>query len=162
MPGITVRRATREEMPVVESVRLQTWQAAYRGLVPDDVLDALAVTEERVALLQTRYDEGETATWVALDDDRVVGMAVAGPTRDEDRPGGRELYALYVLPSHWGSGAGQALWEQAQPVTSLWVLEGNARARAFYARNGFRPDRTKEIDVGVVLPEVRYLAASSG
>jgi GNAT superfamily N-acetyltransferase len=149
-------------MPAVESVRLRTWQVAYRGLVPDEVLDALAVTDERVALLQSRYDEGGSTTWVALDDDEVVGMAVAGPTRDDDRPGEQELYALYVLPSHWGSGAGQALWEQAQPVTSLWVLEGNARARAFYARNGFRPDRTKDVDVGVVLPEVRYLVATDG
>jgi GNAT superfamily N-acetyltransferase len=147
----------------VESVRIQAWQVAYRGLVPDEVLDALAVTDERVAFLEARYDEGLSTTWVAVDGDDVVGMVVAGPSRDEDREGERERYALYVLPSHWGSGAGQELWDAALPFSSVWVLEGNARARAFYARNGFRPEASKDIDLaGVVLPEVRYVAGPGG
>jgi ribosomal protein S18 acetylase RimI-like enzyme len=160
--AFSVRPATREDVAAVESVRIRAWQVAYRGVVPDDVLDALAVTDERVALLEARYDEGLTSTWVAVDGDDVVGMAVSGPTRDEDRAGERELYALYVLPSHWGSGVGQALWDAAQPFTSLWVLSDNPRARAFYARNGFRPEATKQFDVGVLLPEVRYLAGTGG
>jgi GNAT superfamily N-acetyltransferase len=160
--AFTVRPATREDVAAVESVRIRAWQVAYRGIVPDDVLDGLAVTDERVALLEARYDEGLTSTWVAVAGDDVVGMAVAGPARDEDRLGERELYALYVLPTHWGSGAGQALWDAAQPFSSVWVLEDNARARAFYARNGFHPEATKEVDVGVVLPEVRYLADDRG
>jgi len=162
VPELTVRRGTREDVPAVESVRIRAWQVAYRGVVPDEVLDALAVTDERVAHLQARYDEGLTTTWVAVDGDEVVGMAVVGPCRDDDRAGEQELYALYVLPSHWGAGVGQALWDAASPFTSLWVLRDNPRARAFYGRNGFRPEATKEIDLGVVLPEVRYLAGSRG
>lgn len=155
-----MRAGTREDLAAVESVRIRAWQVAYRGLVPDDVLDTLSVTEERLAHLQARYDEGLSRTWVAVDGDEVVGMAVAGPCRDEDRPGERELYALYVLPSHWGTGAGQALWEAAQPFTSVWVLKDNPRARAFYERNGFRAEATKEIELGALLVEVRYLAAA--
>jgi ribosomal protein S18 acetylase RimI-like enzyme len=162
VPAFTVRRASREELPAVEAVRIAAWQVAYRGVVPEEVLDALAVTEERVAHLQARYDEGAATTWVALDGDEVIGMAVVGPSRDEDREGDPELYALYVLPSHWGSGAGQALWDAGQPFTSLWVLQDNPRARAFYERNGFRATGTKDIEIGVVLPEVRYVAGAHG
>ena len=51
-----------------------------------------------------------------------------------------------VLAVHHGSGLGQQLLTQALAATastgpaSLWVLRGNDRARAFYARNGFAPD----------------------
>ena len=154
-----VRPATRADLPAVEAVRIATWQVAYRGIVPDVVLDTLRVDDDRVAALESRYDEGSAATWVAEDGGALVGMAVAGPCRDEDLPGGRELYALYVLPSSWGHGVGQALWDAALPFASLWVLADNARARAFYARNGFRPEATKVVDIGGPLVEVRYLLA---
>jgi GNAT superfamily N-acetyltransferase len=130
---------------------------AYRGIVPDAHLDAMSVTDERVAHLQSRYG-GEVRTLLAEHDGRAVGMATVGPCRDEDRPGQTELYALYVLPERWGSGVGQALWEVALPFTSLWVLTANARARAFYERNGFRPDGHL-MPVGFVagVDEVRYV-----
>lgn len=43
----------------------------------------------------------------------------------------------------------------------LWVLKGNARARRFYERAGFRPDGAEEpFEVeGVAVPEVRYVRA---
>jgi len=151
-----VRQARPEDLAAAEAVRIATWKKAYRGLVPDAYLDGLAVTDERVAWLQQRT---ETATFLALDGEQPVGMAVRGPCRDEDRYGGQELYALYVLPAWWGSGAAQLLWQAAQPFTSLWVLEGNARARRFYERNGFVPETTKVIEVGGPLTEVRYLLA---
>jgi GNAT superfamily N-acetyltransferase len=155
--SLVVRPAAREELRAVEEVRVATWKVAYRGLVPDHVLDDLQVTDERVELLQSRYGR-DVRTLVATEHEQVVGMAAVGPCRDEDREGQQELYALYVLPSHWGGGAGQALWDAAQPFTSLWVLQDNARARAFYGRNGFRPDITQTIELGAVLHEVRYVA----
>lgn len=154
-----IRAARRDELRATEQVRIASWQVAYRGIVPDDVLDALAVTPEKVDWLEQRYDARECASYVAVDDGAVVGMAFVGPSRDEDRWGDRELYALYVLRSHWGSGAGQGLWDACGSFGSVWVLQDNARARAFYARNGFRPETTKEVVFGVPLVEVRYLIA---
>ena len=70
--------------------------------------------------------------------------APASPARraDLDRA---ELYALYVLPRHWSSGAGRALVDRALALAaqagyadiSLWVLEGNERGRRFYEQAGF-------------------------
>jgi GNAT superfamily N-acetyltransferase len=152
-----VREARVEDLRATEEVRVATWKVAYRGIVPDVHLDAMAVTDERVANLQSRYG-GEMRTLVAEVGGAVVGMAAIGPCRDDDRPGERELYALYVLPDHWGTGAGQALWEAAQPFTSLWVLTDNPRARAFYERNGFRPDgRTMPVGFTDGVDEVRYV-----
>ena len=152
-----VREATVGDLRAAEEVRVATWKAAYRGVVPDEHLDAMEVTDERVAHLQSRYG-GDVRTLLAEEDGRPVGMAVVGACRDDDRAGQRELYALYVLPDRWGSGAGQALWEAAQPFTSLWVLTDNPRARAFYERNGFRPDGlTMPVGFAEGIDEVRYV-----
>jgi GNAT superfamily N-acetyltransferase len=154
-----VRAARRDELRALHEARIATWRRAYRGVVPDEYLDELTLTDEVLAKVQARYDEGTAQTVGAWDAGTVVGMAVAGPCRDEDREGERELYALYVLPSHWGTGTGLLLWQTVQPFSSLWVLEGNTRARGFYERHGFRPDRTKQITFGVELTEVRYVLA---
>lgn len=52
----------------------------------------------------------------------------------------RELVKLYVLEHLHGSGLGGRLLDEAvdghDPVY-LWIMAGNARAEAFYAKNGF-------------------------
>ncbi len=154
-----VRPVARHELRAAHEVRIATWKVAYRGVVPDDVLDALTLRLEDLARFESRFDAGEGRVYGAWEDDALVGMAVAGPCRDEDRYGEAELYALYVLPTYWGTGVGQALWEAALPFTSLWVLQDNPRARAFYARNGLRPEATKQLELGVPLTEVRYVLA---
>jgi GNAT superfamily N-acetyltransferase len=97
-----------------------------------------------------------------------VGFAACGPTRDLDKDAALvgELYAIYVLPDFWGEGCGHAMCERLEMLTSakfiqvnLWVLDGNARARQFYEREGFRigPGASKDAQGGSVkLPEVRY------
>jgi len=101
--------------------------------------------------------------WVAEDDGAVVGFVGWGDSRDASDEG--ELYAIYVLPEAWGSGAGPALMaaaraelEAAYATSILWVLEDNPRARRFYERAGWAPDgvRKAEERFGVRAPEVRY------
>jgi len=86
-----------------------------------------------------------------------IGFAAFGPERSEDdEPGwpgpqppehGRaELYAIYVAPDYWSSGAGQALIDGVLALAassgytdiSLWVMEANERARRFYELAGFQ------------------------
>jgi GNAT superfamily N-acetyltransferase len=75
---------------------------------------------------------------VAELDGAPIGIAHSGV--DDD--GRRLLWILYLLAAHHGSGAGQALLDAVvdDGPASLWVLEENPRARAFYERNGFRAD----------------------
>lgn len=71
-----------------------------------------------------------------------VGLAGTGSNQDDPPPRERQLYFIYILASEYGSGMGQALLDEVlgEDPASLWVLEDNLRARAFYARNGFAPD----------------------
>ena len=58
------------------------------------------------------------------------------------RINGSEAEKLFVEPALAGRGIGGALFEYAvreAGVRSLWALEKNTRAIAFYARHGFLP-----------------------
>ncbi|MFD6999264.1 GNAT family N-acetyltransferase [Streptomyces mirabilis] len=155
----------------VAEIRIRGWQTAYRGLMPEAYLDALSVAED-AARRRERFGRGGGAivNLVAERDGEVVGWACHGPYRDDeargDGIGAAELYAIYVDPERVGAGVGRALLtESIARCTAaghermlLWVLEGNARARRFYAQAGFGPDGGEEpFDVdGVAVPEVRY------
>ena len=135
-----VRPARREDAAAIADVHVRTWQAAY-----EHVFGA-----ERLA----RIGDGRRAQWdewladpqsgwqvfVAEEAARVFGFASVGESRDE--PGKGELFAIYVLPEAWGSGAGSALMTTALEAlcsyssATLWVLEDNPRARRFYEREG--------------------------
>jgi RimJ/RimL family protein N-acetyltransferase len=153
---MTVRLAVLSDAPAVASVHVRSWQTAYRGLIPDEVLDNLSV-EARRSMWERDIPSG--GVWVALVDDTVVGFASVGPSRDADAS--FELYAIYLLSSAWGTGLGFELAKAAlgdEPDVIVWVLDENERARRFYERLGFRSDgvtRT-ETEGTAELKEMRY------
>lgn len=76
---------------------------------------------------------------VALDRGAVVGLALHGPSGDEPPLPGTELRSLYVARHWYGRGLAAQLVRRALGArpASLWVFEGNTRARAFYLREGW-------------------------
>lgn len=184
MTGIAVRRAVPADAAAVARVHVQGWHETYTGRMPQSMLDRLDLERltrvrrellERERLLTDRrapadrswpgagdgrgHDPGRT--WVAVTAGEVIGFAVSGASRDDPPATALELYAIYVLAAHHGSGAGQALLDAAvgDAPASLWVLDDNPRARAFYARNGFRPDGALKDDAGwgETISEVRLV-----
>ncbi|MGD0017872.1 MAG: GNAT family N-acetyltransferase [Candidatus Limnocylindrales bacterium] len=164
-----VRRAGPDDARAIAEVAVAGWQAAYRGILPDDFLDALRVDPRAAAWREilVRDVDGGTPTWVAESGDRIVGFVGSGPPRDDDVPlPAAEVYAIYVLPQCWRLGLGRALldaavahWHAAGAETlALWVFEANAQARAFYEAMGWLPDGgRKEFRLGdVAAIEIRY------
>ena len=158
---MTVRRAKPADARGIAEVHTRTWQTAYRHVFPAEVLDTLDV-EERVRGWLERI-EADMALWVAETEDGIVGFVAAGPSRTEEGPG--ELYAIYVLPEEWGSGAAACLmaafkdWLADEGHTSamLWVLSDNPRARRFYEREGWRADGDRVDTIrGVEVEEALY------
>lgn len=149
MSGVLVRAATPDDSRSIAQVHARSWGEAHAGLVPEALSERidvdLAAWRWSARLRGATPPGGEPlgAAWVAVVDERIVGFSSAGPARDADlAPTGAELYALYVLAAHYGAGAGAALLEAAVGTgpASLWVLEDNPRALAFYAKHGFAPD----------------------
>ena len=158
-----VRKATPADAAGIADVQERGWQAAYRHVFPAEELDRGGfIHADRWSERIDRPPAG-WSTFVAERDGTVVGFTSVGPSRDETGIG--ELYAIYVDPEQWSTGTGRALIEQAEEQlrtgygeVTLWVLEDNPRARRFYERAGWAPDRVTKSDVrwGVRAPEVRY------
>ncbi len=152
MSGPDVRRATTADAAGIASVHVHSWLAAYRGLMPDDMLDSLSVEERTESWLRfLEPGSGGPLVLVAGDGDGIAGFsALSLPSRDEDADAHTaELSALYVLPARWRGGVGSALLDASRAelpaegrwqALTLWVLPGNERALAFYARHGFLAD----------------------
>ena len=160
---LTVRRATAADTRAIATIRVTSWRAAYDGLMPTALLDRLDIGFEahRRAQHWPRYHaDPRAAEFLALRGTRAVGWASVGACRDDDPGAGvrGELFALYALPSHWSTGVGHALMIAAEEqlrssgfrTASLWVLDGNDRAAAFYERHGWREDGTIKDDERIV------------
>ncbi|RAS64067.1 L-amino acid N-acyltransferase YncA [Lentzea atacamensis] len=153
---MTVRLAEPADALAIASVRVRSWRTAYRGQIPDEVLDNLSL-EERIPMWERASRRGEV--WVGLDGDQVVGFICTGPSHEADAVS--QLYAIYLLPSAWGTGLALPLAEAGLAGLTdvvLWVLEDNQRARRFYERLGFTADGTtrEEIFGDTVVKELRY------
>ncbi|MCL2516579.1 MAG: GNAT family N-acetyltransferase [Microbacteriaceae bacterium] len=142
--AIIVRKASPEDVAGLARVHVQSWRETYRGQFPDAVLDApdFADRRERMWTRVLSGAAGAASVAVAELDGRVVGLAWAGPAQGDDAPCDWQLYTLYLLAAHQGSGAGQRLIDAVleDRASVLWVADPNPRAQAFYRRNGFVPD----------------------
>ncbi len=109
-----------------------------------DYLIPMPTTAERLGEYLHIYDVDPDQSWVAVEEGRIVGMAMLGV-----RPGRTWLTRLGVLPSHRHSGAGerlvQALMENTRrlgcPLAILEVIRGNEPAHRLFQRVGFRQTR---------------------
>ncbi|HEY5947521.1 MAG TPA: GNAT family N-acetyltransferase, partial [Kofleriaceae bacterium] len=108
-----IRFATPEDSQAIAETHVLGWRAAYRGVVPDNVLDGLSI-DTRAAQWRGRLEDRaatERRVWVIEDAARVQGFATTAPTRDEDdNPATTsELMAIYLRPEAWGQGLGRDL-----------------------------------------------------
>lgn len=145
-----IRPATVGDLGAVVAIHVASWDAAKEGMD----LPTRRSVDDRTEQWERFLRERRGSLLVACDPDP-VGFVAIGPSRDDDRDGECEVYTLYVAPERWRTGVGSALMAhvpRGEPV-SLWVTEGNARAREFYAHHGFVPDGATED--GHHLPAVR-------
>ena len=161
---VEIRPYRDEDVPQIGALHAASQHAAYAGLVAPEAL--ARVTPQTQGEAWRRRLTGLSYPWSMHvighpDDRRVVGFVFgsgSGPVAT--------LHAIHVLPELHGSGAGQLLHDQilaeflawSCSTAQLWVLEGNARAQAFYRRNGWAPDGARNThDIGgALVPIVRY------
>ena len=105
-----------------------------------------------------RQHEDPESFHVALDPAdpaRIIGFVNAGATRHPELPFAAELYAIYLLASFHGHGAGAALFGCAardqlaagRRTLMLWVLRDNPSIR-FYEHLGGRIVSSKRESIG--------------
>jgi GNAT superfamily N-acetyltransferase len=164
---LRVRPAVPEDVDAVADVHVRSWQWAYAGLLPDDLLAGLRA-EDRVPQWQRRVVSADPARALLLADmdGTVVGFVAVGAGREQvGGPEVGELMAIYLVPAVAGTGTGRALhdagiaWlvDRGFAVARLWVLSANARACRFYEQMGWRADGEARVEtIGVEVEEIRY------
>lgn len=166
MTSIWIRPAVLEDAPALARVHVETWRAAYRGIVDDEFLDRLDVAHREERWRQY-LSGGESATFVAVTDrGQVVGFVNAGVEREGLKPQMGEVYAIYLLPAYHRQGIGirlmrrAARWLKSQGMRAclVWVLAENLPARKFYESLGGVLSREQNITIGQqTLREVAYV-----
>jgi len=137
-----VREATRADAAAIAGLHLANWRAAYRGIVPDDLLDAITLESRRQHWERVLAEpDGREFVYVAENaDGRLLGIASGGPEVGGDPQYHGELYVLHVRSEAQGRGVGRALMRAVTErlaedgITTLlvWMLRENHAARRFY------------------------------
>lgn len=171
---LVVRDATLADAVAIGVITVAAWRAAYAGLMNAAYLASLC-EQQQAELWRAGFERDPRALVSALDDDTAVGFARWGESQDADAaPGVGELREIFLHPSAWRRGAGSLLLGEALArlraaalrEATLWVVHGNARARAFYEARGWRADGYEErhdrFRSGSTVHVVRYRRALSG
>lgn len=147
-------------------VHVQSWRETYTGMVPEEFFGAAAL-QRRIGFW-TRILAGDPPERLRLAEHggEVIGFGFAGPAIGADVDKGQaparelHLYSLYLLAAHHGRGVGRALLESvigSEPA-QLWIARDNARAQAFYQRQGFAADGAEYADPAIAgLIEIRLV-----
>ena len=174
--SVTIRNAGIDDAEAIAAVHNASLQASYRPLIPERiahlVLDPPEVAPRIPGWRRCLERPRVSTTLVACDDGQIVAFCTLRSTPGRGGSATREIWALFVRPSHWRRGIGRLLCEQSLadarqqglPSVELWELESNAHARRFFHSMGFRPDGGTRIfleHAGVSLHELRYQRATS-
>ncbi len=161
--AVTVRPAHAEDAPQLGVVHVRVWRETYRGQMPDSFLDGLdaerSSTMWRQIIARAEDPASALCILVAESEGNIVGFASSGSPRDDSPVRPLELHALNVVASQYGTGVAKRLLDASigDEPAYLWVAEGNARARRFYEKNGFRLDAGIKDDERLAIRERRMV-----
>jgi GNAT superfamily N-acetyltransferase len=154
-----LRTAAESDADEIAALHAESWRSAYPGLVPDDFLGP-ALDIHRFAA----PDADRRLVLLAVSSEGLVGFTCV--LADADPAHGPLLDNLHVKPAWRGRGVGARLLNESRAWSHriaprnpmhLWVIEGNAPARAFYrALGGVEAGRRINLMAGTEVPAIRY------
>ena len=147
--GIEIWAATLSDAKEIARIHVDTWRAAYRGIVPEEYLAGLSYAESQEMWRRIMGEGGEqdVCVFVAEEGGTLFGFS-SGRARTRFSQGLTEykgvLETLYVLPARQGEGIGRRLVgaiagrlaDIGVPSMLLWALQENKSARRFYESLG--------------------------
>lgn len=152
--GFLLRDAEVADAEAIEAVHWSARAAVYEGRVADWPPSG-PDRQGRIERWEQWLAAPDVTCILAEDAERVVGFVTVRASKDADATGAvAEMPTLYVDPREWRRGLGGLLCRAAMERSAqlgfreltLWVVEINARARAFYDAFGFDPDGATQVD----------------
>jgi ribosomal protein S18 acetylase RimI-like enzyme len=160
-------RAREEDAVRIAHLHVASWRLTYTMELSATFLarqDVTAHAEE----WRRRLAQGVTVV-LADEPQGLAGFVACGPAQGAfSKPAEWEIYNLHVARGRQGHGVGSRLFRAAAELGRergaarlvLWVVQTNARARAFYEAKGMGLDgaRQEHVVEDQKLDEVRYSA----
>ncbi|MEM7418062.1 MAG: GNAT family N-acetyltransferase [Gemmatimonadota bacterium] len=155
MGPLVIRDGTVDDALAIEAVHYASREAVYKDRTSDWPPRGLD-RSGRVARWMSWLSDPEITCLVADGEGDIAGFCTIRRSGDPDATSGTtaEMPTLYVRPDSWSRGVGRRLCDEAIERAraqgfdelTLWVLELNGRAQAFYEEFGFAPDGTTKVD----------------
>lgn len=165
--NIKIEPMTVNDSKSVAEIHTQSWQSAYKGIIPQEFLDAIDVKKREENWARGIIKDPGLIRLVAKDDNgSIIGFLCGLHNRDKNPKIDGELWAIYVYPEQTKRGVGKLLFnsfvnelrKRSFSKMNVWVLEKNSIARIFYEKmGGALSEHKKEIEIGgKKLIEVSY------
>jgi GNAT superfamily N-acetyltransferase len=168
MSAFHIREAHQNDIAGIAKVRVDTWRATYKGIVPDDFIENLSYQSTAEGWQKAFWENRSPGVvlFVAENERKdIIGIAVCGPERGRDPVYQGEIYVLYVLPEFQNQGIGhqlvaacvQHLIHQLHVTTMLiWAFAESPYRRFYESLDGkLVRENAKEIG-GRMIPEVGF------
>jgi ribosomal protein S18 acetylase RimI-like enzyme len=154
MDEITIRQADPADAPAIARLDVDTWRAAYAGVLSSSYLVGLSERRREAGWRSVILHEPRDVRVAVDGGGGLLGFGSCGPCRGERRFTG-EVFTLYVGPDWQNHGIGRrllyALFRRLAAAgygsAIVWVLRDNP-SRFFYERLGGRQAARKALNVG--------------
>lgn len=141
---IRVRRGKPTDAEALAEVFRESWQLAYRGIIPHLHLESM-IRRRGPEWWANALRSGDS-TFVLEVGREIAGYATWGSARSRG-PYQGEIYEIYLAPIYQGLGFGELLFEACRHAMDerrikgliCWALSDNTPAIDFYWRRGGRP-----------------------
>ena len=145
----SIRLGTVDDAATIARIHVEGWRAAYRDIVPPELMASRTRLDVRTADFQEALCEADDGDrfWIFERDGEGAALAYTRQGHDEDVANPGELKLFYTLPELKGGGIGLRLFDYAigdlisrglSPY--LYTFRENAAARAWYERRGWHAD----------------------
>jgi 3-deoxy-manno-octulosonate cytidylyltransferase (CMP-KDO synthetase) len=100
-PQVGFREAVADDVPVLASVHVESWQRSFEGILPQDYLDGLSV-EKRSEAFGKRFSIGQPYTLIVAEvpEKGIIGFVDFGPPVLEVAGYDAQIYSFYFLPEY--------------------------------------------------------------
>lgn len=146
-----IKRLTAEYIDDIAIAHRLAWQAGFRGILSDPLLDTLTDAEFIEGWKDTIRRSRRT-NLIKVIEYEAVGFVSFGSPYDAQETVKAEIYGIYVHPHYWRKKIGYELITAAMKEIRkkdgyngaiLWTMSKNTRSAAFYREVGFRVTNQK-------------------
>lgn len=161
-----IRRATIDDVSCLAKIHVDSWRAAYHGLVPDTYLSSLDYNR-RTEDFRKWIEAGDAEIYLVELKGKILGFVTFGIYRGDNAGQNKsgEIWGIYLDPDEWRKGYGALLYQHSEKMLKergyarifIWVFSQNPRARRFYEAMGFKTDgESRMLKFGIPLEAIRY------